>query len=186
MPYFLIFLLLIIVLITAFLLLKLKVSISYDKKLKVVVNIGFLKKEIKKIEKKTKSENNYNEIKKSISDITDNINASKYIISKALKFSKGKIYVSKLDLKLVIGTSDAAQTAILTGSLWGLIYNLIAFFGTYLIISIPNIEITPQFNEEKLEINFEGIFETRIVHIIIVGFAIYMAYLKKKNNFIKF
>ncbi|HYE83827.1 MAG TPA: DUF2953 domain-containing protein [Clostridia bacterium] len=86
-----------------------------------------------------------------------------------LKYILRKIKVYDLNLRLGLGTGDAAVTAILNGMAWIAIGSLIAFTSSYMSIKKPRIAVVPIFSEVKLSTDFSCIISMRLGHIINAG-----------------
>ena len=149
-------------------------------KLIILKKIQLLKKEynknkISKIKKKTNIKNKIKKFKNS--RLTKTLNKKKEI--KIVKIFILKMFeMIKIDLKIKIGTKDAATTAILSGLVSTIISN-------FLRIKIKNIEtanykIIPIYNNQnKIIINFTGIFVIKLRHIINI---IYILIKEKGDN----
>ncbi|MBE3592569.1 MAG: DUF2953 domain-containing protein [Thermoanaerobacter sp.] len=78
--------------------------------------------------------------------------------------------VYKFYLNLKIGLEDAARTAILNGTLWGIIYTaLMPIYNNATFINAPEVYITPYYGQKKLEGNLICIFKITCGNIIING-----------------
>lgn len=78
--------------------------------------------------------------------------------------------VYKFYLNLKIGLEDAAWTAILNGSLWGIIYTaLMPIYNNATFTNAPEVYITPYYGQNKLEGNLICIFKITCGNIIING-----------------
>lgn len=71
-----------------------------------------------------------------------------------------------------VGSTDAAMTAWLTGSVWGLKGQITGYLQhRYTFHDRPALEITPIFGEAVLDTWIDCIFELKVGHIITVGFG---------------
>ncbi|MBZ4655659.1 MAG: hypothetical protein JG759_207 [Thermoanaerobacter sp.] len=78
--------------------------------------------------------------------------------------------VYKFYLNVKIGLEDAAWTAILSGSLWGVIYTaLMPIYNNATFTTAPELYITPCYGQNKLEGNLICIFKITCGNIIING-----------------
>lgn len=83
--------------------------------------------------------------------------------------NKGRF--KKFEWQIVIGTLDAAQTAILLGVIWGAVGHILAFLqNRYRFYCHPLLNVKPSFNQKVLDTRFDCIFELKIGHIMLAGF----------------
>lgn len=103
-------------------------------------------------------------------------------------FGTSRTYVRKhtslegFELKITLGASDAALTAIGAGSLWALSYNLLGLVDKLIWVKEPRIDIKPVFNQTAFEVSYQGIIVTRMAHIIAVALIFAYKYLKYKKQ----
>ena len=99
--------------------------------------------------------------------ISDILSLSKNITS----FSKKKVHCKEIRFYAQIGTSDAAETAIICGSLWAFIYSSYAIIPNFFSLDLkhPTFDVIPVYNQECLNISFYGIFYVRLVNIISIS-----------------
>lgn len=107
-----------------------------------------------------------------IKGLIERYKKNKYIIKNAVRKLKRKVQVKRFSFEMVIGTSDAAHTALLTGVLWALIGNFNLILCNNLSVEKRKFRITPHYGREVLNFHFNSIFSLRIVHIIIIGIKI--------------
>ncbi|AFS78422.1 hypothetical protein DUF2953 [Gottschalkia acidurici 9a] len=106
---------------------------------------------------------NLNEIKNYINIIKKN----KEIYEEILNYILEKMIIEKFNLDIKVGLNDAATTAIIYGAtnfLVGIPINVITRKKSF---TEMNINITPEFNKNILEVNFNCIIILRLVNIII-------------------
>lgn len=78
--------------------------------------------------------------------------------------------VYKFYLNLKVGLEDAAWTAILNGSLWGIIYTaLMPIYNNATFTNAPEVYIIPYYGRNKLDGNLICIFKITCGNIIING-----------------
>lgn len=102
----------------------------------------------------------YNLYKLLKDDVFDVLN---YLMKKAVVFKE-------INIKTDFGCKDAASTGILTGTLNGVFYNIIAFFHNNFTLKDWEIEVNPDFENEKFDLFFDCIVRLKIVHIIVIAF----------------
>lgn len=73
--------------------------------------------------------------------------------------------IQNLDADIIIGLGDAAQTALLSGSIMAGFGYLKKRFG----LKASRIKVSPYFNEVKFEMVLDCIFNVKLGHIIIIG-----------------
>ena len=89
------------------------------------------------------------------------------------------VTVKSIDLDMEFDTEDPMRTGILTGTINGGVYNVLAILDNTVGVNDWNIDIRPLFqNQEQLKINFCGIVKIKNVHIIIIVSKILKLYLK--------
>ncbi len=84
-------------------------------------------------------------------------------------FSKRCIVVDNIKLRLEFGTGDAAQTGIATGVLNTAVYGFVGIVHQNVRLKKWTVDIIPEFQEEKFELEFLCIGTTRLLHIISIG-----------------
>ncbi|WP_028991915.1 DUF2953 domain-containing protein [Thermoanaerobacter thermocopriae] len=78
--------------------------------------------------------------------------------------------VHKFYLNIRIGLEDAAWTAILSGFLWGIVYQaLMPIYNNATFTAAPEVHITPSYGQNMLEGNLICIFKISCGNIIING-----------------
>lgn len=93
----------------------------------------------------------------------------------------GKISVKRFCWVTEIGTGEPAETAILTGALWGVKGTFLSYFQTMVgrVQSNPQINVIPNFNQVMVTSKADCIFDVLCGHIIIGGFKTLYLFLKK-------
>ena len=94
------------------------------------------------------------------------------------KKMRRKFVFKKLYLTVNYGDGDACSTAVASGSMWGLIYNILGFITNISTVRNHRETVIPEYNKKVFCINAEGIFTLRLVHII-CGFILYKINYKK-------
>ena len=124
---------------------------------------------VKKLEKNSKT---LGEKLKSFSDLCKT----------SVKLIRKHVPAELVDVKITVGTGEAATTAVTAGTLWGAVYGLIGILGKIIVIENHNVKIIPDFN--NLVFSFEGkcIFKTRIAYIIVIVITILMKIKSRKGK----
>ena len=81
------------------------------------------------------------------------------------------------------GYENPALTGILSGQVWGGIYYFMSMISHYFNLekAAIKVNVTPIFiNPEPLEVDFIGIFQLRVGHIIITCFFIFWCWILSK------
>lgn len=99
----------------------------------------------------------------------DTYKNNKYKIMSFSKYIKKKIKIKNFNLKLGMGTGDAAATGVLYGMAWILIGNLMTFIRSHLSINDPRIMVVPIFGMVQLSVDFSCIISMKLGHIINAG-----------------
>lgn len=95
-------------------------------------------------------------------------------------YIRRKFTIEEIKLDIVIGTGEANHTAILNGALWALCGSLLSMVSHYMAMLRKSISIKSDFSNKKLLIDLYCIINFKIVHIIVMGFKIFVFYLKGK------
>ena len=112
------------------------------------------------------------EIEKDTVSIGKRIKRFKDLFSDTTKLLRKYVSLDFFELKIDIGTGDAATTAIAAGTLWGAIYGLLGALGTLIYVEKHNVQINPVYTNSSFNLEGECIFKSRIVHIIIIVITI--------------
>ena len=103
-------------------------------------------------------------------------------IISALRYISGKIAVRDFNLRLTLGTGDAAETGILYGAAWILIGSIMALTRSHINIKEPRVAVIPVFNKVQLNMQFSCIITMRLGHIINAGIRVIPALLSSKRK----
>lgn len=110
---------------------------------------------------------------KSIKELISRLKATfrKYLCYKDAFFAiRGKIrkkFVFKtLNITIDYGDGDAHTTAVATGTMWGFVYNILAFITKTATVKKHKETVNPRFNERVFFLSVDGILRVRLVHII--------------------
>lgn len=101
-----------------------------------------------------------------------------YLLSK--RYVRKKIKIDKLDFNMTFGLDDAAHTGIATGAAWGSVYNIFGFIDRLFTVNSHRFRITPVFDAECFEMDFETRLHFSMSNIIALAFAIFINYTKSK------
>ncbi|KUO73673.1 MAG: hypothetical protein APF77_22915 [Clostridia bacterium BRH_c25] len=94
---------------------------------------------------------------------------NKRIVMPVVEYISKKIRIYGFNLKLSLGTGDAAATGVLYGAAWIVIGNVMALTSSYLNIIEPRIAVIPIFSKVNLSVDFSCIISMRLGHIINAG-----------------
>ena len=89
--------------------------------------------------------------------------------------------IKNFSLKLLIGTGDAATTAVSVGLSWAAIYNLLGIVGRIVYIDNHSVEISPDYSGQVFSAEGKCIIKSRIVYIIIIAITILLK-IKSRNH----
>ena len=98
------------------------------------------------------------------------------------RFVRKRFSLSQFELKVTFGTAEAASTAVLTGHIYSLSYNILALIDKLMYVDNPRVEVTPVFNDATFSANAQGIIRTRLAHIIATATVFAYKFLKYKRN----
>jgi hypothetical protein len=87
------------------------------------------------------------------------------ILSRAVR----AVHIKTLHWRSIYGGEDAMVTALRTGSLWAAKGILISIVSSVCRLENMQIEVEPDFHQQRVWSRFSGIFQMRLVHIILVG-----------------
>lgn len=79
------------------------------------------------------------------------------------------VHIKDLYWKSIYGGEDAMATALKTGSLWAAKGVFISIVSSMCRLENMQIGVEPDFDQQRLWSRFSGIFQMRLVHIILVG-----------------
>ncbi len=180
----------ILILLILIMLLKIKIEFSYsDKKLSVFLKILFFKtkvrsnKKVKSTSKNKKAENEEALFTDRLITAQEKIRHFYDVHTKLSQRTKKYLNVENFNVRVEVGTGDAATTAISVGALWAVVYNFIGALGMLVYIDNPDVEIVPNYKETQFKTNARCIISCRIVHIIfiIISFLINKTNRRKKK-----
>lgn len=159
-----------VVLLAVLLLSKIRVEVDFEKvpdsESETAVYLGFFKGKLRvlygvlengKLTRKKRKKKAVQETKKGtdllkkIEKYKDELLALRTVWTKSKKMIMKRVYIEKLNVSIEIGTKDAAQTGITTGSLWALVYMVIAFISEIVSICVPTVNITPNYEKEVFD-----------------------------------
>lgn len=86
-----------------------------------------------------------------------------------LRYIMSKTRISEFNLKLSLGTGDAALTGILYGVTWIVIGNIMTFTRSLLKVYNPRVAVVPIFSRVQLSLDFNCIINLKLGHIINAG-----------------
>lgn len=162
------------------------VGLKYENGAFIIVKLAFknfeipLKKVLNKPKKKgdKKEKNPEEEIEKSIVGLDFILS----LFGDFRRFVRKRFSLCEFGLTIAFGTADAASTAVLSGHLWSLSYNLLALVDKLVYVDNPKVDITPVFNEATFSARAQGIIKTRLAHIIATAIVFAYKFLKYKRN----
>lgn len=89
---------------------------------------------------------------------------------KSIKFFLGPWILKSFSWRTCFGTGDASITGVVNGALWTAKYFFWKKFSSFFKLETrPVINVCPDFNNRKLEMEIDGIFVTRLGNIIIAS-----------------
>ena len=98
------------------------------------------------------------------------------------KFLRKKFKADIVNINVNVGTADAASTAVVSGTLYGVFYGILSIVDRFIFIPKPLVNINPQFNSATFTFSLEGIIKTRIVHIIATAIIFAYKFFKYKKQ----
>lgn len=159
------------------------IGAKYEDGVFVIVKISILKfdiplnRKVKKLSKKNNSSPD-DDLNKSIISIDFILS----LLGDFRRFVRKRLCLEEFNLNLTFGTSEASSTAVSTGALWGIVYNLLGLVDKVVRVKNPKVDITPEFNTLTLRVSTQGIVTSCIAHIIAVTVVFVFKYLKYKKS----
>ncbi len=128
------------------------------------------KEKIKKKEKKKKKKYTFEEVKTTAKRFIKIFDAIKSDIAKILYYAKKHaVKIDKLNTDIKFDNSDPMKTGIMTGTINGVIYNLIAFLDRNITLKEWKVSAVGQFkNRDFFDIRIDGIIRIKNAHIIVI------------------
>lgn len=96
-----------------------------------------------------------------------------------------KIKFEKLLLKIIIGSNDAAHTALATGGLYTVLHLFVLHLVNKYSLKDYEIKVFPHYHGELFELNMDCIINIKLGDIIIAGFKIIIRKLKGGENVVR-
>lgn len=147
-----------------------------------------------KIRKKVKNRKINNSINKLTNEITEalksnwiniifkiyyifrNTASPKQFTRRIIEVFRKFVVIKNVNAEIIFGTGDAAHTGIVIGRMWWMVGVAIAAIENNFKVSDRKVEIVPNFNKRMLNVNFNCIFESKIVYIIIGSIYLLLRY----------
>ncbi len=98
---------------------------------------------------------------------------------------RNRLVLEKLDLDLKFGLGDAAETGIVTGVAWGLLYNIYAQLDRFVTVEHHKFQLTPVFNRRGFHVLFSSILRIRLVDTIVISLMVLYHYLLVNQKYKK-
>ncbi len=181
MVFLIISIILLVFLLILFLPLKIIASVK-GKEAIILIKLGgitvfkFLPGKNKKITEKPKinAEDIVDDISHKSKSLCEKIKFYTELSKLAVKLTRKYILIEYISIKIDIGTSDAPSTAICTGALWSVIYQILGVIGCIMYIKENKVEVTPDFNEAKFYALGKCIIKSRLAYIIFIAIIIFI------------
>ena len=90
----------------------------------------------------------------------------------AVRLLEKYVSITLAEVRIRIGTGDAAITAVSTGALWAAVYGMLGVVGRIVYIDKHKVEITPDYVNNVFEADAKCIIKSRVVYIIIIAITI--------------
>lgn len=164
------------------------IGAKYENGTFVIVKIAFLKFDIPLVnllKGKSKKKKRSKAAKKPEDEIEKSIVGIDFVLSLLgdfRRFVRKRFSVTDFAIDITFGTADAASTAVLTGHLWSLVYNLLSLIDKLMYVDNPSVSINPVFNSATFTAQARGIIKTRLAHIIATAVVFAYKFIKYKRN----
>ncbi|MDD6284045.1 MAG: DUF2953 domain-containing protein [Firmicutes bacterium] len=133
-------------------------------------------KEADKLNKQIKSDNEQK--KANISDVIASLGG----LLESIRNLFGHIHVTKLSIDAVIGTGDAAQTAIKCGTVYALAYPALGLLGSAVNMCRPTVSAVPDYDEEREQYTVVCNLYFRVIGVLASVIPFVSQYLQNKLN----
>ena len=122
-----------------------------------------------------------------IDDYKEIIGKIKDVLEVFFEGMRYKIEIPLIRIKLDFGTGNPAHTGMLFGGIWGAVGTAYPIARRYLDVAYPVMEVTPDFNGSRFDLEFKSIIKVRPAHIINALFKreVWAAVTYFYKNFIK-
>lgn len=154
-----------------------KVYVIYKKNeeslIKISASVGLIKfslydssrdkKQKEKPDKEDKDKEKKEEKKKPM-EVLERIKDYFEEIFDIISFLKKRMIIYNFQFYTRIGMGDAASTGILTGTAWGILYDILAVFEHNFVLKKHDIKVAPDFMKETLIIDFESVIGLKTVY----------------------
>lgn len=154
----------------------------------IKLKLPFPEKDIEE-EKKEKKESKSSDKEISSEKIKDGIFAFKDYF-KELKMPIGRLWkyllkrvivIKNIELDFDFGFEDPMITGIMNGVFYGTVYNILGILHRNVKVQKWNIQITPDFYNQKTDVRFSCILRTRVAYIIGIAFKGLVILVKYKS-----
>ncbi len=163
------------------------IGLRYENKVLAVFKIGALKfssplniKDGKKKEKESKEPEA--EPEKTLEKEIDKLDFFLDLMGDFRRFIRKTTILSDAEVRIKIGTGDAASTAVAVGAIWSLLGVLTGLIDLLAEVKKPVYEVKPEYGEAVFSITAGGIIVTRIAYIIAAAIVFVWKYLKYKKS----
>lgn len=107
--------------------------------------------------------------------------AGKKVLRKALKRGGKKLRIEYLEFLYVGGFEDAAATALVYGTVSGLVYEVYAMLQQFIGVEQTKIQLLPEFQTKGVRVETEWRLSFRVWHLFYVGSALLpLLFIKKR------
>lgn len=148
---------------------------------KIDISLKNLSKKEKKEPKKEKKKNKKKFLQK-IKDWIETFSILKKVYAKNRFFIKKRLILEETEVSIKFGTGDAPFTGILTGAIWSLLYQGLAFLGSVGTVREHEFDVSPVYDEKGLILSAKGIISFRLINIIIVALRVLITYKSVKRK----
>lgn len=114
----------------------------------------------------------------------DHFKTGKSVVLQFLGRLRYRFSISKIELNLTYGLGDPAQTGMAYGAIWGAAGILYPLLREYFRIVFPVLNVTPDFQTKKFELEAESIIRVRAAHIINAAIATVFTNYQELKKFI--
>lgn len=174
-----------LLLLLGFLLTKIEVTFGYREKASFVrVRIWGILLKRKKKEKKTSSkpQEKSDGFLQQIKNFKSFYTKSKKYLKKALRRGSKRLRIERLEFLYVGGFEDAAKTALVYGTVSGIVYDIYALLQHFIGVEQTKIQILPEFKKPGVTIETEWQISFRVWHIFHMGCALFPLLFLKKGD----
>lgn len=125
-----------------------------------------LEKDKKRIYDKEKGGYQHGGLSEVLSEYRENYRDIREVLHTFFADTRHRIEISTLQIRLDFGTGNPAHTGMLYGTIWNIVGLGYPILVRYFKAAYPSMEVTPDFNSPRFDLEVKSIIKVRPAHII--------------------